>query len=720
MPRDWFYQRNRGVFLTIRDVDCAGFDARRLANDLAGMHVTYAQFFASGYVTVYPTALADLRVSPWLGGRDLAGDIVAAVHERGIKAVPVVELTLIPEEIGRRHPDWCARNADGTLQSAGEGLLAACPLCEYVRSYSRQMIGEILGRYEVDGIYLTGVGWRDRVCFCERCRADFHAHAGRPIPEATDWDDPAYRHLVRWRLEKTTEMSRLVVAHVRSFDSELPVISGGVYFGDPHWTTRAAFDFEAYTACQDGLFSEAQTRLWAGGLEGRTRPWQPFIWAGEAARYLDSIGRGKPVIVTASYFMAWPWRRSAAPALEQKTFAAQIAANGGTIKLNLSGGPPSVHNDRRGFPAIRELFGFLSRNDRYYQGDSSAADVALVHSRDTFFFYGRDRIDERYLDEMRGLEQALLEAHVPFDIISTGTLSDAAVLVRYKVLVLPNLACLSEKEADLIRDYSRSGGGVVATHETSLYDPDGLPRKDFALADLFHASHGRTRDVMAPAGAEAPADSSLRQAYLEIEEARHPLLDGIVDTEVIPVIGQHCAVELRGAAVEVPLRLGASFRVFPEGYSYPVEPAPRHPMAIAARREGAGRVVYFPFQVGTLFWRAGIEDLAVLAVNAVRWAGSDPDLNVKAPSTVHVSLRTKGNLRIVHLINLTGGRRFFRQLVPVRDIEVGLRCARLQGVSRLGAGASLPARERDGRWWVTVDRLEDYEVVVFDCGAAAG
>ena len=142
-------------------------------------------------------------------------------------------------------------------------------------------------------------------------------------------------------------------------------------------------------------------------------------------------------------------------------------------------------------------------------------------------------------------------------------------------------------------------------------------------------------------------------------------------------------------------------------------------MAVASAPAQAGRVVYLPFQAGTVFWRAGIEDLATLIVNAVEWVGGEPDLKVKAPSILEVSLRAKANLRMVHLMNLTGGRRFFRQIVPLRDVEVGLRGAAARAYC-LSDGKALPLRQRDGRWWVNVDRVDDYDVVVFEGAASAG
>jgi hypothetical protein len=48
-----------------------------------------------------------------------------------------------------------------------------------------------------------------------------------------------------------------------------------------------------------------------------------------------------------------------------------------------------------------------------------------------------------------------------------------------RVLVLPNVACLSERAAEVIRRFVRQGGGLVASFETSLYDENFARREDF-------------------------------------------------------------------------------------------------------------------------------------------------------------------------------------------------------------------------------------------------
>ena len=94
---NWLARRNRGIHMTIRDVDCGGFDVPALIQTFVEWKVTFITFFAAGYVTTYPTALPLQRVSPWLDGRDLAGEIIDEAHRHGIKAVPMIDLGQLPD-----------------------------------------------------------------------------------------------------------------------------------------------------------------------------------------------------------------------------------------------------------------------------------------------------------------------------------------------------------------------------------------------------------------------------------------------------------------------------------------------------------------------------------------------------------------------------------------------------------------------------------------------
>ena len=124
---DWLQRRNRGIHMTIRDVDCDGFDVEAMVATYARWHVTYFSFFAAGYVTTYPTRLALQRVSPWLGGRDLTGEIIAVSHRYGIKAIPMIDLGQLPEAAYLAHPEWAARNAAGPGRAGDRWSTSTAP-----------------------------------------------------------------------------------------------------------------------------------------------------------------------------------------------------------------------------------------------------------------------------------------------------------------------------------------------------------------------------------------------------------------------------------------------------------------------------------------------------------------------------------------------------------------------------------------------------------------
>ena len=99
--------------MTIRDIDCRDFDVEQMMKDFHEMHVEFFSFFAIGYVTTYPTQLKYQRVSPYLNGRDLTGEIVETAHKYGIKAIAMADLGVMSVEAALEHPEWCSLDQYG-------------------------------------------------------------------------------------------------------------------------------------------------------------------------------------------------------------------------------------------------------------------------------------------------------------------------------------------------------------------------------------------------------------------------------------------------------------------------------------------------------------------------------------------------------------------------------------------------------------------------------
>ena len=129
-------------------------------------------------------------------------------------------------------------------------------------------------------------------------------------------------------------------------------------------------------------------------------------------------------------------------------------------------------------PAAQQAYvEFFNKNFDYYRQVENLADVAVLYSYATMGFN-----NDRPAVSFMLFTQALIQARVPFDIIYDEHLND---LSKYRVLVLADQECLDDSQMNLMRQYVRQGGGLVATEQTSLYTPWRQRRPDFGLKDLF-------------------------------------------------------------------------------------------------------------------------------------------------------------------------------------------------------------------------------------------
>ena len=161
---------------------------------------------------------------------------------------------------------------------------------------------------------------------------------------------------------------------------------------------------------------------------------------------------------------------------------------------------------------------------------------------------------------------ALIEARVPFEMVNDRLL-DAEHLEPFKLLILPNIAALSDAQCDQLRQFVHRGGSLLATFETSLYDEQGERRKDFGLADLFGVSCGEQ--------VEGPMKNSyLRLASDPATGRFHPVLEGLQDAYRIINGIWRLDVKPQGDFPS-PVTLIPSYPDLPMEHVYPREPRDR-------------------------------------------------------------------------------------------------------------------------------------------------
>ncbi len=334
-----------------------------------------------------------------------------------------------------------------------------------------------------------------------------------------------------------------------------------------------------------------------------------------------------------------------------------------------------------------------------------------MYSQQTAWFYGGPLARAKVEDHALGWYQALIEARIPFEMVHDRLL-DADHTGRFRTLILPNVAALSDEQCGQLRAFVERGGGLVATYESSLCDEWGRPRGDFGLADLFGASYrGR------PGG-------PMRNAYLRLEQdprtgRRHPLLAGFERAERI-IHGTYRLDVAPRRPGPAPLTLIPSYPDLPMEMVYPrVERTDIAEVYLA--EVGRGRIVYFPWDIDRVFWEVLAADHGVLLRNAVRWATAEkPPVEVAGPGVLDVTAWRQAGSMTVHLVNLTNPMMMkgpFRELIPVGEQRVVVRLPvgeKARKVQLLVAGREVPIEQDGARLTVVVPSIRDHEVVAID------
>jgi hypothetical protein len=291
------------------------------------------------------------------------------------------------------------------------------------------------------------------------------------------------------------------------------------------------------------------------------------------------------------------------------------------------------------------------------------------------------------------------------------------------VLILPNYGALSDAQASSLRRFVQTGGALIATGRSSLYDEWGQPRPDFALADLLGCHY-----VALGREGERPRESRSEtlHTYLRIGEAsplsgaqsRHEILRGFDETEILPFGGWLGDVTLSDEA-EALLTYVPSFPIYPPETSWMREPRTKIPGLILNAKPQKGRVVFLVADLDRRFATDNLPDHGRLLSNLVRWAANGRfPVEIEGPGLIDCRLYRQESRLILHLVNLTsteGSRGPVDELVPVGPVKVRfneLPALRYRHVHLL-VGREKPSVSFDHHQSIVVlPSLLDHEVVV--------
>jgi hypothetical protein len=691
---EWFDRPMRWAQLTLVENDPGRFDPQFWLDYFTRVHADGACLSAGGVVAYYPTAVPLHHRSAWLGDGDPFGDLLEGCRRQSMAVIARTDPHAAHQDVFDVHPDWIAVDANGRKRRhwASPELWVTCALGPYNFEFMTAVHKEIAARYKVDGIF--GNRWSGSgMCHCEHCERNFRAASGMALPRTTDPRDPARRAYLAWQQQRLFEVWRLWTAEIRA------IVPHARFIANAGGGALSPLDMKTVGEMADILFADRQARqgampLWMNGKN--------------AKEYRATLGR-KPIggIFSVGVEEPYRWKDSVQCEAELRAWVLEGTANGMRPWFTKFSG--TLH-DPRWLDRVARLYDWHHDAERYLRNDRPLARVALVYSQQTATFYGGERARQKVEDHTLGFYHALVEARVPFEMVHDRLL-DPDRLGAFRLLVLPNIACLSDSQCAQLRSFVTGGGGLVATFETSLYDESGAPRGNFGLADLFGAK---------PTGR---VEGPMQNSYLRLNHAAvgppHPLLTGLEGVPRIINGVWRVPVETSIPAASGPLTLIPSYPDLPMEMVYPRGERPDLPQ-VFAREVGRGRVVYFPWDIDRVFWEVMSPDHGRLLANAVDWATNEErPVTVSGPGVLDVTIWRQHKSLTVHLVNLTNPmmmRGPIREAIPLAEQRVRIRLdgARPAGVHLLVAGQTPHIAESAGYLTVTVPSVLEHEVVAVD------
>jgi hypothetical protein len=637
---------------------------------------------AGGIVSHYPSRLPHQHPSPWLKDRasgDLLGDAIAEAHKHGVRVMARCDFSKLHLDQFERHPDWFYLSQHGNRQIYN-GLYSTCPSGPYYQQKSLEVIAEILDGYAVDAFFFNwfNMSLRDYsgtyhgICQCANCErrfADFSG--GMALPKVESYADPSYPVWRRYTFELLDEIAGRVRGLIKTRRPDVALLL-------------------SYNP--DVTFHEINNAV------DRPLP----LWryhAGEVAKTSGASFPERPVAINAVMFWDLPYRFNAEqPALTELVLA-QVIANGANPYAYVLGHTRN-QLDRKNFAAVRRMMQFHRANQDRYEGLRPAADVLLVNPGQSQEVYG-DATPAKVQAAFRGAYRALVESHIPFDVLPDSKLAEAEAdgrLAGFKAVVLPNAAALSDDQVALLDRYVEQGGGLVATLETGTFDAAGhaRPGGQVGLRSLGAARVLARRDGV----------KELRGSYLRV--TRREDLPDLPDTDVVPVDRAFLYVEAREGAVPSFSFIGPTPYGPPEKCWWDAAYETEHP-GLLWHTHGAGKTAYFPWPVDALFYGHSLEESRALLGHAVRTVMGGSQVETDLPPTVEVTIHSQParSVTLVHLVNSAGHQdRSFHQPAPLFESRLAVRLDRPATTVRSAAlDRDLPFEQRDGWLRLTLPRL---------------
>lgn len=401
------------------------FDKAQWQAALRAGHLNSITVFAKCHHSwsYYPTQVG--KPHPALQ-RNLLQEQIAASHEIGVRA-PIYYTVGWSATDAETHPDWVARNHDGSLQVTNFDVNAGpedpkptvswknlCPSGDYKKLILAQT-REICEQLDVDGFFYD-ICFRDP-CYCDHCVKAMRALGMDP----TSAEDAARYNIVKWQ-DFTADCNAVI--HAKWPEATI-FYNGGASQYHPQWHVG------------DTHFE----------LEDLPTTWGGYDKFPIRAKYFANTGKDY-LAMSGKFHTNWGefggFKHPDAIKFEAACMIAYGARCSFGDQLH-----PNGSMDMATYQNIGEAYAYVEQIEQYGLDGQSASNLGLWLSGN--------------VADDQGVANMLMESQLDFEVVAPKK-----PLAHYQTIILPGAACLSDADAGALQAYVAAGGSLLLVGESAL------------------------------------------------------------------------------------------------------------------------------------------------------------------------------------------------------------------------------------------------------------
>lgn len=529
----------------------------------------------------YAYYLSDAAVRHPHLDRDVFGTEVSLAKKLNMSVVCYYSLQFNNQCV-LKHPDWGWVNEKGDQQR--QRWYITCLDSPY-RQYVLNMMDEIFARYDVAELFLDIFGIQfhqfhsrgtSPFCFCKYTEEAWNkVHPGDPYREGFNTPE-GWEARYRWHQKRSmSDMLDEITATARKHRPNLIVsLNGGPEAFPDDIMQKVSFIYAEPITTTTGI------SIGSILMRGYARPdYQAGVFSKQG--YLDLYPGSIP--------------RVKADALMVQNARTFIVGNAPIIS-DLDGQGFS----KRWFAVAKETWADVSNVDSLLEGVQPVLSTAMLYSNSTRQALEAEKRPVDFRQSTVGALEALTYAGRPVESLAEFRLTPEE-MAKFEALVLPEVEILSDAQAEVIRNWVKAGGTLVASYKCGLRDEKRQARSNFALADVLGVDfESEERKYIHESVEKPPRPGEYTSTYLE--SAGSPLAK-MLAVSTVGLAGSFLRLKRTTAEEVMRYRLPFMVEDMPHNHWFNWGPPPPGTetagTAVAYNRFGKGQSLYLGVP---LFW----------------------------------------------------------------------------------------------------------------------